>query len=338
MSVKSKIKNVAKKAVAFVKYAPRRHKTVYLIGLPEHGNLGDHAITMAERAYMHRLFPTHKIICVAQKYFAVGRHWLRRSDTRDNIFLLSGGGNMGVLYPREESERQWALQNIKQAKIVIFPQSVDFEENTPEAEAARAIYESAPRMKMFARERHSYEKMQRLFPHAASGLVPDIVLSLDPEMPVYERQGVVVCTRHDIEVNRESGELIERLVTGFEAKGKRITHTDTDKAEFRAPVAKQEKYVRAMWELFAHAELVITDRLHGMVFAAITGTPCIAVNNSTGKVGNLYHTWLEGSGIVFASDPSTIEDIVDHPPTSVSLDRERLLTQFAELDTYLMNM
>ena len=44
---------------------------------------------------------------------------------------------------------------------------------------------------------------------------------------------------------------------------------------------------------FCNALVVITDRLHGMLFAAITGTPCIALDNISGKVGGVYRMWLK---------------------------------------------
>ena len=42
---------------------------------------------------------------------------------------------------------------------------------------------------------------------------------------------------------------------------------------------------------FADAEFVITDRLHGMVFAAITETPCIVFSNYNQKVKGTYE-WI----------------------------------------------
>ncbi len=38
--------------------------------------------------------------------------------------------------------------------------------------------------------------------------------------------------------------------------------------------------------------LVVTDTLHCMISAALTGTPCIAFNNLSGKVENVYK-WIE---------------------------------------------
>jgi pyruvyl transferase EpsI len=43
---------------------------------------------------------------------------------------------------------------------------------------------------------------------------------------------------------------------------------------------------------FAKSKLVITDRLHGMIFSAITGTPCIVFANSNGKVEAEYQ-WIQ---------------------------------------------
>ena len=39
------------------------------------------------------------------------------------------------------------------------------------------------------------------------------------------------------------------------------------------------------------SKIFVTDRLHGMIFATITGTPCIAMANSSGKVKGV-HKWI----------------------------------------------
>ena len=63
------------------------------------------------------------------------------------------------------------------------------------------------------------------------------------------------------------------------------------------------------WEEFKHARLVITDRLHGMIFSAITGTPCVALNNSNGKVGFEYE-WLKNLPYIGFVDDSTDETAI----------------------------
>ncbi len=63
---------------------------------------------------------------------------------------------------------------------------------------------------------------------------------------------------------------------------------------------------------FRRARLVITDRLHGMIFAAITGTPCIALNNSSGKVEGVWSLWLQHLDYVkFVQDATEIPALLD---------------------------
>jgi pyruvyl transferase EpsI len=59
------------------------------------------------------------------------------------------------------------------------------------------------------------------------------------------------------------------------------------------PITKEnrDECVRKKMQEFCGAKLVITDRLHGMVFSAITGTPCIVFSNSNHKVKGTYD-WI----------------------------------------------
>ena len=61
---------------------------------------------------------------------------------------------------------------------------------------------------------------------------------------------------------------------------------------------------------FKTSKLVITDRLHGMIFAAITGTPCLAFDNSSGKVKGVFE-WIKNiNSIIFLDQITTKEDIL----------------------------
>lgn len=40
-------------------------------------------------------------------------------------------------------------------------------------------------------------------------------------------------------------------------------------------------------------DIVITDRLHGMIFCYITGTPCIVFDNDNHKISETYKKWLK---------------------------------------------
>lgn len=66
------------------------------------------------------------------------------------------------------------------------------------------------------------------------------------------------------------------------------------------------------------AKLVITDTLHCMVSATITGTPCIAFDNLSGKVKNVYK-WIESLGYVrFCEDVSELNQLLNENIKSAS--------------------
>ncbi len=57
-------------------------------------------------------------------------------------------------------------------------------------------------------------------------------------------------------------------------------------------VKERREILENKYNQFRQAEIAITDRLHGMVLAAITGTPCIVFSNYNQKVKGTYE-WLK---------------------------------------------
>ena len=74
----------------------------------------------------------------------------------------------------------------------------------------------------------------------------------------------------------------------------------------RVPVDQRENALNEKFAQFAGAELVITDRLHGMIFCAITGTPCIVLDSKSPKVRGCYEWIRHLDYIRFADKPEDI--------------------------------
>ena len=62
--------------------------------------------------------------------------------------------------------------------------------------------------------------------------------------------------------------------------------------ECRVSIEEREQTVFQRLKAFASYDFVITDRLHGMIFSYICGTPCILFDNKTHKISGVYDTWL----------------------------------------------
>lgn len=285
--------------------------TVFIIGVPEHGNRGDQAITLAEISFLSDVMPDSPIQLIPENQCLEHLICLKKvTDKYGNLCVFHGGGNMGELYPSQEKIRLTAVKKLKIAKIVVFPQSIDYTDNSKSVRKAKRIYESHKNLWIFTREEKSEKIRQKLF-NCNGALVPDIVLSYKPKLPDTERNGILFCTRQDKEKNARTEILLEKLKDAAAESSYKINFTDTYNPQYAAPYEKQLDGLNKIWEEFKKSELVITDRLHGMIFSVITGTPCIALDNTTGKVGNLYRTWLRSSGIIYISGEEETEKAVE---------------------------
>ena len=280
-------------------------RTVLLLMTPEHGNLGDHAISMATFALLKN----------------AGIDWIEITDrqlvTMQNERLLGimngypilicGGGNMGTLWMNVETLMREIIRCNPKSPVAILPNTVYYED-TPrgdqELEKARDIYCRHPNLRIYAREKASYDFMKPIFPNVK--LVPDMVLSLNCDATKKQRKGCVLCLRSDLEKTRTDDQdaIVRRQAESL--FGEQIVDADT---VLRTRITPQNRKmaVMGMLEKFASAQLVITDRLHGMIFCAITGTPCIVVDSKSPKVRGCYEWIKDLDYIRFVDKP---EDIV----------------------------
>jgi len=63
-------------------------------------------------------------------------------------------------------------------------------------------------------------------------------------------------------------------------------------ADHTVPITERIPELEKKYEEFRNAALVVTDRLHGMIFCAITGTPCIVINSKSPKIKGCFE-WLK---------------------------------------------
>jgi pyruvyl transferase EpsI len=273
-------------------------KTFVLWGIPEYGNLGDQAITYAEIEFLRKYVPGVNILRIPEE-LCVEYIWpmKRLAQKKCFVFISHGGGNMGTLYKYQEQRRQMLIRHIKNNPIVVFPQSVDYSEGSKEHLKARKLYYGNRNLQLYARDYANYKKMKALFPKVNVDCVPDIVSSLSERAGSGKRKGILLCLRADREKNESSKQSIEKLLCSIPADDREFL--DTYGACYAAPYGMQKEQIEKFWERMQHAELVITDRLHGMIFSMITNTPCIAFDNTTGKVAAFYDAWLQDSNGIF---------------------------------------
>lgn len=265
---------------------------IFLLATPCHGNLGDHAIVYAETQIIQSVAPEKAIIEISNIEYFQCKQTLPRYISNHDIIVIDGGGNLGTLWPFEDDKIADIISRFSKNKIIVFPQTCFYDatkDNSERITRNRSIYEEASDLHVFLRDKASYNLFQKLFPNVKACLVPDTVLWVKPEIET-ERTGCILCFRMDLEKRFTQAE-IARIQAVLDDKGIKHSNSDTVCA-YNISAQTRVKELNKKWNEFSAADLVITDRLHAMIFAAITRTPCLAVDNVSQKVSGV-GAWLK---------------------------------------------
>lgn len=290
-----------------------RTRCAYLLATPTHTNIGDSAIIVAEADFLKQCGYETIIEVTAREYEAECKYIKHALPKKADIFL-PGGGNMGSLWPIEEEWRMQIINDLLQydRHILIFPQTIYYSDSPKAQDLKRRtieLYNRQTNLILTAREKVSYDLMKSLYPNLQVLFSPDIVLSMKQIVFRNQRHGILVCFRNDKEKVLASSDKL-MLIDDLKKKSFVVTEIDTMADE---QITKENRWsiVRKKLEEIASARLIVTDRLHGMVFAAITGTPCLVMGNNHHKVYGTYE-WLKSLDYIkFVSSIHQIEELVD---------------------------
>lgn len=284
-------------------------KKIYVVSTPEYGNLGDHAIAIAEVSLLKKLYPDYDVVEIGDIEFLYHYRCLIYYIKKEDLICLIGGGNFGVIYPEIEFVRRKMITAFPQNKIIMFPQTMDFgsgEYAERELLKSKKIYQDHNKLFLMAREKKSYDLMKETFRTNRVFLAPDVVLSWKPEIHCsWINKRVLLCYRNDGERVMGS-DIRERISTYLEKNGFQTVYTDTEKNK-RIEKKERKDEVYAMLREIASAQFVITDRLHGMILSCICGTPCLAFDNKNKKISGVSE-WIHNLSIQVCTDTSKLEE------------------------------
>jgi pyruvyl transferase EpsI len=197
----------------------------------------------------------------------------------------------------------------RQNPIIIMPQTVYFSDTVQgreELKKSKEVFYQHKNLTLFVRDKKSYNFVVDTGYIRNVIYVPDIALYgfLD-QVPRGQRHGCLLCFRKDREKKQETYDVIQ-LAHSLASNSVDVTWTTTVYLDGINPSSRKSRLYQKLSE-YASAEFVITDRLHSMIFAALTGTPCIAVDNLTQKVSGVYE-WI--SDLTYVRVVQSIEDVL----------------------------
>ena len=270
-------------------------KKLILMGVPHHGNLGDNAIALAEEEILKNNFPEYEFCQIPEKYLSTCVDKVQKFIKDEDIILLHGGGNIGDTYLVPEEGRRKVSKLFPNNKIIIFPQTAYFEDDEngrKELEISKKIYNEHRKLVILAREEKSYYFMKEHFYNATVYLTPDIVMCLH-KISNFDRKDIVFLFRADKEKTLKDEEIaiIEKIILKYYSEYiVSDMHLGEDVINMGGKL--RQEALENKFKQFQSSKLVVTDRLHGMIFAAITETPCIVLGSFNHKITESYK-WLK---------------------------------------------
>lgn len=284
----------------------RKNKKLYVcVGSAVHGNMGDQALGFCRIELLKKLGINEEVIIEYTTRDRM-RYWpqICKIHKAEDIIIVRGGGFWGDLWIDGFQEILLYIEKFSLNKIIVFPQSVFFSstvEGNKWLQYSKKIVNQCKNLYIVARDISSYTLLKNYYPDSIISVSPDTVLSYYPEGLEKKRQlDVLLCLRSDKEKKQDSI-TEDEMITFLEREKKTFILQDTV-VDFNLKNLKERKAkLFETWEKFANSKLVVTDRLHGMIFSVITETPCIVFDNIDGKVGNQYE-WVKQLDYVFFVD------------------------------------
>lgn len=283
----------------------RRHLTpgrpVALLDFPNHQNAGDSMIYIGEREHLHRLGVP--IGYLADRHRFDSRELARRVP--DGAILLHGGGNLGDRWVGFQDFREAIVDMYRDRKILQLPQSIEFRD--PErARRASKIFSKHSDLTLLLRDNEALEVGADLFPTTKREFCPDMAFGMGLQsslgtndvdvVALLRRDSERVLDRFDfpagltvrvVDWGLDGFDRVEWKVLGVAgatvsrtASAQRFLYGSLEKCYAR----RARLNIRAASRIIGSGRVVVTDRLHATVLAALMGRPVVALGNANGKI------------------------------------------------------
>lgn len=292
-------------------YKSTNKPIIYLFICPQYRNLGDHAIVETEKQFVEEKCKGYEIIDIYLEDTDIAKDVIKKIIRKNDIVAFNGGGYIGDEYLHAEKMIRKLLKVFKENKCIMFPQTIFFSDTkngVKEFEKTIKSYSSHPNLTIVTREEKSYNICKSRFKKNNIIICPDIVFYYTPQENIDKRTDITICLRDDVEkVLKEDDEI--KIIEFIKSKYKNVVITDTV-CKHDVKREKRKENIESILKQFYKSKLIITDRIHGMIFATITNTPCIVMSNYNHKVKETYKWIKHLNYIKFIEDISDIEDII----------------------------
>ncbi len=271
-----------------------------LMDFPNHSNVGDSAIWIGELAFFdaHVGRPASFVNTCYDDPGAVAAH------LPEGPIFIHGGGNFGDIWPQHQKFRLRALEALRGRPLVQLPQSIYFNDTAARDETARAIAAHGA-FTLMVRDQPSFELAKAHF-DCEVRLAPDAAVNIRHLSSPPPRAEVISFLRGDRESAwAEAADFLKTKgdVTDWPAPdvwtlpdriGQKLFKVWPGAAmRHREAMSRRQAQARLMagTSHLSQGRIIVSDRLHVHLIAALMRRDHIVLDNVYGKIGRHIDAW-----------------------------------------------
>lgn len=298
----------------------KKEKNMYILLTPQYLNYGDHAIAAAENLYLKRRYKDYNVQEFNCSFYQYWPEVVKKRIKKDDILIITGGGYAGDLWPQNQEQLEDVIRTFPENKIIMAPQTLFYKNKEADGVSLfKDLMNNNERFMFIAREVNTYKYLKDDFcfsPERKIFYLPDVVTTLPVSFKKVKREGIAFCIRNDAE-SILPNEILEKIKASLNLDDKKVYAIKMAVGHVEIPEYLRNFLLKRKFREYYRRKLVITDRLHGMVFCAITRTPCVALDNVSKKVSGVYESIKELSYIRLANQPDEVvemaNEVIDIP-------------------------
>jgi len=281
---------------------------IYL-DLPYYRNIGDVLIWKGTEDFLASL-PYH---CL---YRSSIQTYNKPAITKDTIIILQGGGNFGDLWRKFTDFRLKIINDFPDNKIIILPQTVFYlyaDILLSDAE----LYNKHKNLIICARDKISYKTLQEHIPNSTIYLLPDMAFCISTSwLKKYQSKQTnkaLFLKRCDKELNNtidyiniiseteldihdwptmEKKTMCCFFLRCFLWAHKRMPVVFRLLTDLYASFFFKTAMIKIGVRFVSKYKKIYTTRLHTAILCCFLDKPCVLFDNSYGKNGSFFQTWL----------------------------------------------
>jgi pyruvyl transferase EpsO len=333
LSTRELIENLQSTIESEVRQHVSSNDNIALIGFPDYWNAGDSAIWLGAKKVLDNIGCKLSYACGREDYDKA----VMASRLQSGKILLLGGGNLGDIWPTEQTFREDILQDFPDNEIIQLPQSICFQDDSALARFRQLCYKHG-KFHCMVRDLQSLKivSQQLELPHS---LCPDMAFGLgslprtspaitdilwlartdkekraifddgltrkeDVSSHTYLIQDWVSLNQDETDDSRQANNLKVVIGSLHDSLAELPSEQSINSLLCAYDDLAQVRLDRGL-RILSQGRTVITDRLHGYILSLLLEIPHIAMDNSYGKVSTGIVTWTHPCPISYFTNDSS---------------------------------